>query len=168
MAENLNVGVRIDSNQQPLNDGIIQKFCYHDNVNNCTTYGGLYQWNEAMKYDTTPSVQGIEAEWTTLITHLGVDTISGGNMKEIGTTHWLSPNYNATNNSGFTGLPGGEFPGVGGSYYGLQSNAYFWSSTQYDPIPYTAFGYSLGYNYGGVGQGNLGKGGSFSIRCIHD
>jgi uncharacterized protein (TIGR02145 family) len=176
MAENLNVGVRIDSNQQQINDGIIQKFCYHDDVNQCSTYGGLYQWNEAMKYDTTPGIQGIcpagwhlptAAEWTTLITYMGVDTIAGGNMKETGTIYWLSPNYNATNSSGFTGLPGGEFPGNGGHYYGLTTNAYFWSSSQYNPIPYTAFGYSLGYNYGGIGQANLGKVGSFSIRCIH-
>jgi len=52
-------------------------------------------------------------------------------MKESGTSHWESPNTGATNESGFSALPGGgrnqnnDFSGIG--YY-----AWFWSSTEHD------------------------------------
>jgi hypothetical protein len=58
MAENLNVGTRIE-NQNSANDGIIEKYCYEDSAYYCDIYGGLYQWNEKMKYDVTPGVHGI-------------------------------------------------------------------------------------------------------------
>ena len=53
------------------------------------------------------------AEWTTLISYLGGEAVAGGKMKEVGTLNWRSPNKDATNESGFSGLP------VGGcNYYG--------------------------------------------------
>ena len=41
------------------NNGIIEKYCYHDSIENCNKFGGLYQWNEAMQYITTTGSQGI-------------------------------------------------------------------------------------------------------------
>jgi len=73
MAQNLNVGTRIDGTATQANNGTIEKYCYSDNDANCTTYGGLYQWDEMMQYTTTQGVQGIcptgwhlpvDAEWT--------------------------------------------------------------------------------------------------------
>jgi hypothetical protein len=69
-----------------------------------------------------------DAEWTTLTTYLGGDSVAGGKLKETGTTHWTTPNTGATNSSGWTGLPGGVrqtrgsegFYGIG--YEGLWSN----------------------------------------------
>ena len=55
--------------------------------------------------------------------------MAGGKMKETGTTHWNSPNTGATNESGFTGLPGGYRSGGGYfSYVGNYGN--WWSSTE--------------------------------------
>jgi uncharacterized protein (TIGR02145 family) len=51
MAENLNVGARINHNVLPEDDGIMQKYCYNDLEAYCDTFGGLYQWKEAMKYE---------------------------------------------------------------------------------------------------------------------
>ena len=114
MAQNLNIGTRIDGVQAQTSNSIIEKYCQDDAENNCQTYGGLYQWDEAMQYITTQGVQGIcpagwhlptEMEWTTLADYLGGDTIAGGKMKETGLVHWASPNAWATNSSGFTGFP---------------------------------------------------------------
>ena len=75
MAENLNVGTRISGSSNQTNNSIIEKYCYDDLEANCNTYGGLYQWDEAMQYSATEGVKGIcptgwhlptDAEWTTL------------------------------------------------------------------------------------------------------
>ena len=116
MAENLNIGTRIDGDTDQTNNSTIEKYCYDDDTDNCDTYGGLYQWDEMMQYVTTEGTQGIcpagwhlptDAEWTTLTNFLGGESVAGGKMKEEGLDHWQTPNTGATNSSGFTGLPGG-------------------------------------------------------------
>jgi uncharacterized protein (TIGR02145 family) len=47
-----------------------------------------------------------DTEWTTLTTFWR-RKFAAGKMKETGTTFWASPITDATNSSGFTGLPGG-------------------------------------------------------------
>ena len=59
LKENLDIGTRIDGSQNQTNNGMIEKYCYADNPLNCDTYGGLYQWDEAMQYVTTQGAQGI-------------------------------------------------------------------------------------------------------------
>jgi uncharacterized protein (TIGR02145 family) len=64
MAKNLNVGVLLDVMGEgpytPTNNSIIEKWCRTvDEVVDCISYGGLYQWDEAMNYVTTPGAQGI-------------------------------------------------------------------------------------------------------------
>ena len=137
MKENLNVGIRIDGSQEMTDNSTIEKYCYNDDPANCEIYGGLYLWNEMMQYTATQSVQGIcpigwhlpsDDEWISMSEFLGGAGLSGGKMKETGTEHWASPNEGATNESGFSALPGGQrhssnlFSYMGG--YGK-----FWSST---------------------------------------
>jgi uncharacterized protein (TIGR02145 family) len=137
--KNLNVGSMISGSYSQHNDTLKEKYCYNDNPANCATYGGLYQWNEMMQYSTTPGVKGIcptgwhlptDAEWTTLTTFLGGAGVAGGKMKatgtiEAGTGLWYAPNFGATNESGFTALPGGRR-----GFLQLGEVAYFWSSSQ--------------------------------------
>jgi len=122
MAENLNVGVKIDYHLNQTDNDTIEKYCYANDDNNCIDFGGLYQWNEMMQYNpsdngTTGTTQGIcppgwhiptSQEWITLIEYLGGTAIAGGKLKETGFEHWKSPNLSATNESGFTALPGGN------------------------------------------------------------
>ncbi len=190
MAENLNIGNQIyygyGSGFQSDN-GIIEKYCYNNDVNNCNTYGGLYQWNETMQYITTPSTQGIcpsgwhipsDDEWKTLEMHLGMpqtdadatgwrlDGLVGGKLKETGTTHWASPNNVWPPDSGFLALPGGGFDPLG-SFSNLTINAHFWTST-YASTAY-AIDRELGNNTLRVGRfTNLVKTLAKSVRCVKD
>jgi uncharacterized protein (TIGR02145 family) len=75
MAENLNVGTMLLSNIGVQNNNLAEKYCYDDDPNNCTVYGGLYHWDEMMQYDYLLPAQGIcptgwhipsDEEWCTL------------------------------------------------------------------------------------------------------
>src|SRR6266487_1634854 len=85
-------------------------YCYYDNdsANYAATYGKLYNWfavNDPRGLAPAGWHVPTDAEFTTLVeTCLGGWQVAGGKMKEIGTTHWASPNEGATNSSGFTGL----------------------------------------------------------------
>lgn len=112
---------------------------------NGVIYGKLYNWyaiagvyNNASLNDTSLRKQFAPPgwhvpttdEWNTLITFLGGSSVAGGKMKEVGTTLWSNPNTGATNDSGFTGLPGGEWStgGAGFQFKGLRGT--WWSSCQ--------------------------------------
>ena len=85
-------------------------YCWYDNdVNNKNLYGGLYNGYCVITGKLCPTGWHVptDSEWTELSDYLGGDDVAGGKMKETGTTHWLSPNTDANNESGFTGLPGG-------------------------------------------------------------
>jgi uncharacterized protein (TIGR02145 family) len=174
MADNLNFGEMIDGSQPQTDNLLFEKYCYNNVETNCSDYGGLYQWNEMMKYVTQPGTPGIcmagwhiptNEEWTTLINFLEGEGVAGGKMKETGTTHWIAPNDGATNESGFTALPGGSHNGFG-IYQFLGQNACFWTSTQY--LTYTAWYLSLSYNNGAVYRYNNDKVFGYSIRCLKD
>jgi uncharacterized protein (TIGR02145 family) len=80
-----------------------------------------------------------DAEWTTLTTFLGGESVAGGKLKEAGTAHWTTPNTGATNESGFTALPGGYRYWFDGSFANIGLLSYWWSSTEYE------FDTALGY-----------------------
>jgi uncharacterized protein (TIGR02145 family) len=146
MGENLNVGTRIESVKDPTDNGVIEKYCANDGEYNCDIYGGLYRWNEMMDYnppeDTgtiTGTTQGIcpdgwhiptDKEWRTLKDYLGGWLVAGGKLKEAGTAHWAAPNTGATNESGFTGLPGGwrYFENNEAGFWMFEIEGMWWSS----------------------------------------
>ncbi len=171
MAQNLNIGTRINISQNPANNSVFEKYCYNNTESNCDTYGGLYQWDEAMQYVTAQGVQGIcpagwhlptDAEWTTLKNYLGDPGIVGGMMKEAGLTHWAPPNTGATNSSGFTALPGGY--SFGTSFNSLTNNTYIWSSTEYSSS--AAWNLLLSNNSSVAYHDSNNKSVGFSVRCI--
>jgi uncharacterized protein (TIGR02145 family) len=132
LKENLNVGAMVDSLQIQTNNSVIEKYCYHNDTNNCNTYGGLYQWNEAMQYSTAEGTRGIcpsgwhipaYAEFQTLITAVGGD---GNALKD---TTQGTEGGKGTNTSGFSALLSGYLSGVAFYSYDL---TYFWSSTEYN------------------------------------
>ena len=129
------------------------------------TYGALYNWYAVNTGNLCPTGWHVptDAEWTTLTTYLGGESIAGGKLKA--TTLWNSPNTGATNSSGFTALPGG-YRGGNGTYGGIGDNGYWWSSTE-DYTTY-AWGRSMNCNNGYVNSYSYYKYLGFSVRCLRD
>jgi len=176
MAGNLKVGIGIDSSQAPTNNGHIEHYCYGDDVTNCNRYGGLYRWDEMMQYVETEGAQGIcpngwhiptNGDWYNLLTSLGGYMVAGGKLKETGTVHWNAPNTGATNETGFTILPGGHREVWNGSYEGLGEKTFIWSSTQGSFASYYWY-LSINYFYANAYTGDDQKEQAYSVRCIHD
>ena len=107
-------------------------WCYYNNdVNNSCTYGKLYNWhaiNDSRGLAPTGYHVPSLAEYNTLQSYLGGVFIAGGPLKEIGTTHWNTPNTGATNSSGWTGLPGGQ-RNYDSTFQYIQQAAAFWTSS---------------------------------------
>ena len=108
-------------------------WCYYNNdPANGTVYGKLYNWyavNDSRGLAPAGWHVPTDAEWTTLSDCLGGEAVAGGAMKETGTTHWLL-NTDATNSSGFTGLPGGlRFSD--GAFIDVSFDGFLWSSSEF-------------------------------------
>jgi uncharacterized protein (TIGR02145 family) len=132
---------------------------------NYQTYGTLYNWPSALTACPTGWHLPTDAEWTTLTTYLGGTLVAGGKMKETGLTHWISPNTGATNESGFTGLPGGD-RAIDGTFNNLGDYGNFWSSTEYTAM--YARWRLLYCTYADVYRGINDKSFGYSVRCLKE
>jgi uncharacterized protein (TIGR02145 family) len=97
--------------------------------------------------------------------YLGGYYVAGGKMKTTGTTQWHSPNTDATNSSGFSGVPGGFRNGTG-PFNGIGDDGSWWSSSEYDAG--TALLRDLGYTHGHVFGGSYDEDFGCSVRCVRD
>ena len=186
LKENLNVGMMIQGSQEMTDNDTIEKYCYDNEPDSCTKYGGLYQWNETMQYTTQQGVQGIcppgwylptDEEWKVL--EGAMDSQYG-----IGDPEWdISQDYrgydastnlkttygwyggNGTDLFGFSGLPGG-FRFANGSFSSFGYDGFWWTSTEIGP------NYAWDRNprafYPGVYRSVLSKVYGFSVRCLKD
>ena len=191
MAENLKIGTMITSiagGQLQTDNGEIEKYCYNNDANICKTYGGLYEWNEAMQYATTEAPRGIcpygwhlptDNEWKVLEGTVDSEypagdeewdgtgwrgSDAGGNMKETGILRWTSPNQGATNSSGFSGRPGGYRKKSNGNFFEFGNSAYFWSSSLFNSPD--AWDHYLGYDEARIGRNSAHQFSGYSVRCI--
>jgi uncharacterized protein (TIGR02145 family) len=196
MQQNLNVGTKITSctggyvgvctiggdtvHDQGTSLTAIEKYCYSDNEANCTTYGGLYQWNQMMGGSTTAGIQGIcptgfhiptDAEYKTLEMQQGMsqalaDTTGwrgnteGDQLKNTGLCGGRTP----CGTSGFTALLAGS-RNPDGSFHVLSANTYLWSSLESGGL---AWGRDLGSGYATVNRVTNSKSYGFSVRCLKD
>ena len=186
MAENLKVthyrngdpipNVTSDSEWGILKTGA---YCaYNNNESTTDTYGYLYNWfsiNDSRKIAPEGWHVPTDAEWKELEMYLGMNqseadntgwrgTDEGGKLKETGTTHWNSPNTGATNESGFTALPGGYRYSLGSNQ--MNYGAYFWSVTEYNNN--NAWRRLVIYSSSNIYRNYANKTEGFSVRCIKD
>ena len=144
-------------------------YCDYSNTpSNSATYGKLYNWYAATNaHNIAPTGWHVptDADWTTLTTYLGGEGVAGGKLKETGTTHWQSPNIGATNETGFTALPGG-YRRYYGPFVSVGFFGYWWSATE----NYATFAWSryMSYDDSDVYRDTDGKELGFSVRCVRD
>jgi uncharacterized protein (TIGR02145 family) len=116
-------------------------WCWYNNdsATYAAVYGRLYNWY-AVNDPRGLAPQGwhvaTDAEWTTLTTFLGGESVAGGKLKTTGTQYWESPNTGATNSTGYSALPGGYRGGdfSSGSFaFSIRRNGAWWTSSSSDP-----------------------------------
>ena len=111
-------------------------WCYYNNDSgNDVIYGKLYNWyavNDPRGLAPVGYHIPTNSEHLTLVSYLGGSTLAGGPLKQIGICRWNDPNIGATDDYGFTALPGGG-RGDDGTFGGINIVAPFWSSTLEGP-----------------------------------
>ena len=146
---------------------------------NYITYGVLYNWNAAMAGEVgsneNPSgVQGVcptgwhlpsTAEWTQLADFLGGAPVAGGKLKEAGITHWANPNTGATNETGFTALPGGYRNSLG-EYKFMATFGIWWTTSIANETGADVAKISYQSSYLEAPPYNFNAG--LSVRCVRD
>jgi len=186
LKENLNVGTMIPGDQNATNNGIIEKYCYNNEEDSCTIYGGLYHWDEMMQYETIPGIRGIcpegwhvpmdeewqilegsvdsqyaieDSVWNTFNYFRGFD--AGLNLKA--SYSWYEPG-NGTDLYEFGILASGFLFG-NNIFWNYSIYSSFWTSTEMDEILWSR---TFGFNDDGIskdtGTGDIG----LSVRCTKD
>lgn len=174
MAENLKTTKFNDGTNIPLvTDNMIWSnlptpaFCWYNNERtNKNKYGALYNWYTVNTGILCPVGYHVPNDWEIggiLTEYLGGWLIAGGKLKEIGFAHWLSPNEGATNESGFTALPGGR-RNEDGSFIDIGRIGQWWSTTEFNEtmsyqlyVHYLTTNFANSMNYKVVG---------YSVRCL--
>jgi uncharacterized protein (TIGR02145 family) len=143
-------------------------YCWYNNsASYKEIYGALYNWYAVNTGKLAPKGWHVptENDWKTLEEYVGSASTGGGKLKETGYDHWLYPNLNATNTTGFTGLPGGYRSRATGYFQYNGKNGCWWSSTGSISkfgrfiLNYDRTDCDYDYDYGTFG---------FSVRCIKD
>jgi uncharacterized protein (TIGR02145 family) len=150
-------------------------YCWYDNnAAYKNPYGALYNWhvtNAAGNAGKNPCPVGWHVphddEWTALTDYLGGAAVAGGKLKEAGTIHWDPPNSGATNETGFTALPGG-FRGTAALFVQMGSQGNWWTTYDHPTFTSSAYYRSMSYTSVTVFRHYLGKNFGMSIRCISD
>ena len=161
MAANLNRGTQITSLQVQFDNCVDEKYCFGNDAAKCSKYGGLYQWDEMMRYDDTPAGQGLcppgwhiptESEWTILLNYYKGASRAGEPMLD-------------TLMAGFRAHTSGVFYlNSTWSYSGFAT--IFWTSTPWSAITAISHGMNV-YDFS-VSVYLSSRANAFSIRCLKD
>jgi uncharacterized protein (TIGR02145 family) len=141
---------------------------YNNNVANGAIYGKMYNWyavNDPRELAPKGWHVPTDAEWTILTDKLGGMSVAGGKMKGVGITGWTTPDISATNESGFSGLPGG-YRYNDGTFGSIGTVGFWWSSSETNE----AFAriLALFYDYGRAYSANSDMTSGCSVRCLRD
>lgn len=174
MAENLktskyrnNIAITDKTNLSTWGTSTTEALSDYATPTNSTTYGKLYNWYAVSSPNNlAPAGWHIpsDADWTNLSDFFGGLNKAGDKLKENGNSHWLTANTTATNETGFTALPGGS-RSTDNTIYDIGSVGYWWSVTE-GTTTNNAWYRSLSNQNGAVTRGYFSKSGGMSVRCL--
>lgn len=155
-------------------------WCYYENDTKYgKIYGKLYNWyavSDARNIAPEGWHVPTDDEWKQLEIYLGMTcdeanevsdrgSLEGGKLKEVD-TEWYMYNYGATDETGFSALPGG-YRFDDGSFRGLGVHASFWTATAVKNDTLAWFRY-LSYGTADIARFSTPKHNGFSVRCVKD
>lgn len=175
MAENLKTTRNADGSAIPLiadNTAWIEivspAYCWlnNDPLTYRDVYGGLYNWFAVSAGNLCPSGWRAPSynDWMILVNGLGGEYAAGGKLKETANLHWQAPNTGATNENGFTGLPGGIRSASNGNFYNMSSNGYWWTMSEYSAG--SGFCFPMNYLDITIPSTIITKQSGSSVRCL--
>ena len=144
-------------------------YCWYKNdESNKNTYGALYNWYTVNTGKLCPAGWHVHTytEWTTLTDYFGNNQNAYYKLRETGTVHWISPDKEVTNESGFTALPGGYINDDGAWSLSQGGSGAWWSSTQDEKYPVAMRWTMSGQGFVRGGSESMKMG--LSVRCIKD
>ena len=133
------------------------------------TNGMLYNWlvvSDSREIAPAGWRVPTEQDWINLANAIGGVNSAAGALKEAGVEHWASPNAGANNSTGFTAQPAGRREYTDGSFINAGFNAFWWTSTAYNP-DYSWY-FQMNYDGANLLQANFHKQYGFSIRLVKD
>ncbi len=159
--KNLNYGEWIPGSNQQSDNCLIEKYCYLDNLANCSNYGGLYQWDEVMAYENIPGSQGLCPPGWHIPTQTDWIILFDANLKQSLTG---KPLQNQVIN-GFRATQSGVLYGnLSWSFQGFAT--LFWSSNSLTTVKALSHGMNLQNFSASDYYSNHSN--AFSVRCIRD
>lgn len=141
----------------------------NNHPDNIKTFGKLYNGYAVLdRRNIAPAGWHIPSvtEWLTLINYLGGQMEAGGKLKDTSIS-WTKPNVGATNESGFSALPGG-YRTFYIEYKEAYIGGYWWSNTEKDSESIYFMYLRNDYNYTGGMTSSFYKHAGFSVRCVKD
>ncbi|MEX0968147.1 MAG: FISUMP domain-containing protein [Bacteroidia bacterium] len=142
--------------------------CWYDNdsATHHFLYGRIYNGYVAMDPDICPAGWSVpsEQDWDKMISSLGGASMAGGKLKQAGTEHWEEPNTGATNNSGFTALPGGFRSHADGTFNYRGQRAGWFVTTPGSGVLFKWVSWSLESS----GSGPIAPEAGLAIRCFRN
>ena len=111
-------------------------WCYYNNdAANGAIYGKLYNWHAVSLLDLDMASASFgwriptQTDWLAVQAFYGGSAVVGGKLKMTGLDYWNAPNTGATNENGFTALPGAKRDDAG-AFAGLNASGQFYGSTE--------------------------------------
>jgi len=145
-------------------------WAYKNDQNNVSKFGYLYNWETAKNVCPDGWHLPKDNEWEILIKYFdgnelegGVFLLAGGSLKSE-SYEWNSPNEGATNESGFSVLPGGVYKKDENAFKGNGIVALLWSNTPTSNSK--ANSYFIINENAGILKGEKSIENGYSVRCV--
>jgi len=170
MSKNLNIGSFMVGDIEMTNNNQVEKYCYINKPSLCSTYGGLYQWDEMMQYTNAEGSRGICPEGWHIPTKQDLEELllyvenNTSYLKDTLDPYWYGNRQDNSKKLGFNARTGGGFYVEKHEFYGRFYYVKFWTSSESDSTSATSLkigNYSSPFNTGNKSDASY-------VRCIKD